>query len=312
MKRISFGFYLAIIASLFLASCVKDRNEGPDFSSTKPVLELRTPINDIAGLAYFGRAVIGNLPDTVQFYANLASANTFDKAINVTIGVDPSRLDEYNGDDANALKYELLPDSTYSILKTTGTIVAGQRIDSFQVAFFKDKIDPTRNYMLPIAITDGENVLISHNMGLIWFHAIGNPLAGNYLQSWYRYNDLPDTTGPPNSTVSENVLVSVAPEDPTTIFLPEGYLTVNGLGGVSLGFTNNAGVVSDPFVFLNETTTDNLAGVGFSVLTQPKLVSYQIKGDANNHYAGTTFRIYFEVLNSSGGNRKTINEFVKQ
>jgi hypothetical protein len=312
MKRISNFLLLMLLTGMFFTSCVKDRNVGPDFSSTAPMLELKTPQSNIAGQAYFGRAVIGNLPDTVQFYANLAAAYAADRDIAVTIGVDPSRLDNYNADPANTLKYVLLPDSDYVILKTTGTIVNGQHIDSFQVAFFKDKIDPTTNYMLPIAITDGDGIQISQNQGLIFFHAIGNPLAGDYLQSWYRWNDAPDTTGAPNSTISENVLVSVAPEDPTTIFLPEGYLTVNGLGGVSLGFTNNNGVITDPFVFLNETTTDNLTSVGFTTLSGPTLVAYEIKGDASNHYAGTMFRIYYEVLNSSGGNRKTINIFTKQ
>jgi len=312
MKRISFGFCLAVAASMFITSCVKDRNVGPDFSSTKPVLELRTPIDDIAGLAYFGRAVIGTLPDTVQFYANLASANTLSQDINVTIGVDPSRMDEYNSDDANALKYELLPDSAYSILETSGTIVAGQRIDSFQVAFFKDKIDPTRNYMLPIAITDGGNVLISKNMGLIYFHAIGNPLAGTYSQNFYRWNDVPDTTGPPNSTVFEDELTPVNPINATTLDLPESYTETFAGVGVSLSFTNDGGVLSDFDAFFSDDQEAAMIAGGFTIVTAPKLVSAQIVGDASTHYAGSTFRIYLEVINSSGGNRKVVDNFVKQ
>src|SRR5438552_12566921 len=170
MKRISNFLLLSLLTGIFFTSCVKDRNVGPDFSSTQPMLELKTPQSNFAGQAYFAKAVIGNLPDTVQFYANLAAANAADRDIAVTIGVDQSRMDDYNADPANALKYELLPDSDYVFLKTQGTIVKGQHIDSFQVSFLKDKMDPTKNYMLPVAITDGDGVEISQNQGVIFFH----------------------------------------------------------------------------------------------------------------------------------------------
>lgn len=312
MKRISLFLSSALVAGLFYTGCVKDRNVGPDFSNTGSVLELRTPVSNIAGLAYFGNAVIGTLPDTTQFYVNLASAYPIDQDIDVTIGVDAARVDAYNADPNNANKYQLLPDSLYTLLKTSGTIKSGQRIDSFQVAFYKDKIDPTINYMLPIAILDGDGVLVSQNQGVIWFHAIGNPLAGFYNQSFYRWNDVPDTTGPPNSTVFENVPVAVNPENATTLFFPESYLDINLLGGVSLSFTNTAGVITDPKVFLNAETTKALADVGFLILNGPILLSYEIKGDASNGYSGTYFRMYLEVLNNTGGNRKLIDLFVKQ
>src|SRR5205809_7306186 len=313
MKRISNFLLLMLLTGMFFTSCVKDRNVGPDFSSTAPMLELKTPQSNFAGLAYASRAVVGALPDTTQFYANLAAAYAADRDINVTIGVDQSRLDEYNADPANTLKYELMPDSDYAILKTQGTIVKGQHIDSFQVAFFKSRIDPTKNYMVPIAITDGDGVEISQNQGVIFFHAIGNPLAGNYLQSFYRWNDAPDTTGPFTPGYEfENEPVFILPENSNTLFLPEYYLVANGLGGVSLSFTNTNGVLSDPEVFLNDATQHNLTNGGFKVLSGPTLVNYEFKGDASNGYAGTYFRIYFEVQNSTGGNRKTINIFVKQ
>lgn len=312
MKKISLYLSAIILTGVFFTSCVKDRNVGPDFSNTDPVLELRTPISNIAGLANFGRAVIGNLPDEEQFYINLASANTLDHDLNVTIGIDQSLIDTYNADDNNAVKYELLPDSDYVLTKTTGTIVKGQRIDSFQVTFFKDKIDPVHNYMLPVSITDGDGILISGNQGTIWFHAIGNPLAGAYYQSFYRWNDVPDTTGPPNSTVFEDELVGVSPINSNTLDLPESYTETFAGVGVSLSFTNNAGVFSDFDAFFDDNQAAAMAYYGFTIITAPKLISYEVAGNASNHYAGTKFRIYLEVLNSSGGNRKVVDEFVKQ
>ena len=301
MKRISLGFYLAITASLFLTSCVKDRNEGPDFSITKPVLELRTPIADMAGLAYFTRAVIGNLPDTVQFYANLASANTFDHDVNVTIGVDPSRIDEYNSDDANAVKYELLPDSAYSILKTTGTIVAGQLIDSFQVAFYKDKIDPTKNYMLPVAITDGGDVLISHNMGLIWFHAIGNPIAGAYLWDWTRWNATDSTDPATLSSLSfTGAETAFSPTSPTEARVPSGYYSQPDY---IITFDNNGGVLSNFEVSLDQDNIDaNFTPNGIAVTDGPHILF----ADG----VTKTFRFQYAVLGPSGP-RYCIDKYYK-
>ena len=240
MKKISLYFSAIILTSAVFMGCVKDRNVGPDFSSTDPVLELRTPIADIAGLAYFGRAVIGNLPDTQQFYINLASANTLGHDVSVTIGVDASLIDTYNADDANAVKYELLPDSDYALLKTAGTIVKGQRIDSFQIAFFKDRIDATKNYMLPITITDGDGVLISGNQGTIWFHAIGNPIAGSYNWEWIRWNAA-DTTGTPTYDFDYSPAL-FSPRDPTTIEVPSGYFYQ---ARYIITFENNGGTLSN-------------------------------------------------------------------
>ena len=133
------------------------------------------------------------------------------------------------------------------------------------------------------------------------------------MQSFYRWNDAPDTTGPFTPGYEfENEPVFILPENSNTLFLPEYYLVANGLGGVSLSFTNTNGVLSDPEVFLNDATQHNLTNGGFKVLSGPTLVNYEFKGDASNGYAGTYFRIYFEVQNSTGGNRKTINIFVKQ
>ena len=167
MKKISFLFSAILATSIFFTACVKDRNVGPDFSTTQPVLELRTPISNIAGLANFGRAVIGNLADTVKFYINLASDYPLNSDLNVTLGIDASKIDDYNCDPANGDKFALLPDSDFTFPKTTGTISAGQRIDSFTVIFYKDKIDATSNYMLPITITDGSGTLISQNQSTI-------------------------------------------------------------------------------------------------------------------------------------------------
>ena len=81
---------------------------------------------------------------------------------------------------------------------------------------------------------------------------------------------------------------------------------------MSLSFTNNGGDLSDFDAFFSDEQEAAMAAGGFTIVTAPKLVSYQIVGDASTKYAGSTFRIYLEVINSSGGNRKVVDNFVKQ
>jgi hypothetical protein len=270
MKKISLFLQLSLLSVVFFASCVKDRNVGTDFSQIQPVLELRTPVSNIAGLAYFPRATIGNLADTVQFYVNLASEYTLDRDVNVTIGFDQSRIDTYNADANNLVKYEPLPDSCYTLLKSSGTIQAGQRIDSFQVAFYKDKIDGSKNYMAPIGILDGDGVLLSGNQSVIWFHAIGNPLAGPYLWNFHRWDASDSTSGFYRTDLSfDGASTSFSPIDPTTIEVPSGYYIQPRY---NLSFTNTNGVLSDFKVSLDEDDLASMAGAGVVVSAGPYIV----------------------------------------
>ena len=268
MKKISLFLQLSLLSVVFFASCVKDRNKGTDFSQIQPMLELRTPVANIAGLAYFTRATIGNLPDTVQFYANLASEYPLDRTLNISIGVDPSRIDTYNADAANAVKYELLPDSAYELLKTDGTIQSGQRIDSFQIAFYKDKIDPSKNYMLPVAILEGDGVQLSENQSVIWFHAIGNPLAGPYLWDFIRWPCTDSTSCAPDIYFTGES-TSFSPVDPTTIEVASYYYIQPRY---VLTFDNNGGVLSNFQVSLNQDDVDLMAANGVTVTDGPNIL----------------------------------------
>jgi len=306
-----------------LGSCVKDRNDlATDFSTIQPIVEIRDNISGVgndAGLANFGKAALNftSDPDTISFYVNLASVNVMNHDISVTLGIDDAARVAYNADalaaDPNAVQYDAFPDSAFSFTQTQATIPAGLRVALVSVVFYPSKIpDPTKSYMLPISVTDASGITISGNFGTIYYHVIGNPLAGNYLQDFYRWNDVTDTTGPPNSTVFEGQEIPITPEASTVLSLPESYLQSFTGGFISLSFTNDNGVLSDFSVYLNDATLQGLADGGFTVVTAPKLVSYEIKGDASNHYAGSTFRTYMEVINSSGGNRKLVDNFTKE
>ena len=315
MKRILTGF--AIISLLILQSCLKSE-ENVDFSDLGYITQILWPPIASAsaadatgsGLTYFGAGALtypaSDEADTAMFIVSLAGTNsTMTKDLPITIGIDASKLQDNFSSDS--ITYEIMPDSDYVLPVTTGVIPAGKRLDTFYVVFYPSKFDPTKNFSLPITITAAPGTTVSSNFGTLYLHTIGNPLAGTYLQSFYRWNASADTTGPPNSTVFEDEPVTVAPVNPTTLLFPASYLESFTGTGIYLSFEPALTDFSASF----EDASAVAAG-GFTVLSGPVLIQSTIVGDASTGYKGSTFEFYLDVLNSTPANRKTIDIFTKQ
>lgn len=194
MKKI---FYiLSIFSSIILASCSKDKGyENSDYGlksvglNEKPVLQILE-----GGITNFGMQVpsvdLSKTRDTSKFtifYINKDLPATED--ITVTIAYDAAALAKYNA--TSSVQYEKLPDSTFSLPKTSIIIKKGQKLsDQVDFIIFPSKVDPSRLYMLPISIisTSVSNAIISGNNGTIYYHIIGNPQAGTYTNTGIRYN----------------------------------------------------------------------------------------------------------------------------
>ena len=294
---------------IFLSGCLKTHDGFIDLTQTTDFVILTG-----AGLGNFKASnlqVNTSSPDTLRktVTVDLASKDNSNGAITVTLGVDASVIPPYN--TANGTSFQIFPAGSYKILSTQVTIPAGQHYGTTTVEIYQNKLDPSISYMLPVAITDGGGKSLSSNQNVIYYNVIGNPLAGNYVHNYYRWNGTTDTTSPPNSTVGVTDPETVGPLTPTSVTLPEYYLEVNLGVGVRLSFTNNNGVLSNPVVDIDPASQAVIDANGFSV-TGLKLVSYVFSGNAANHYAGTTFRIYSTYLNSSGATRAMINNFVKK
>lgn len=182
---------LTVFFVLSLFSCVKDRNTiNTDFGPLKPFLELRSPdfpgagTPNFAGIDHFDNADIDVLTlfnDTILFYVNLASQNTFNAKINVTVGLDENLIKAFN--DTSAVKYTVLPPFAYKQLNKDVVIEPNERVAKVRVVFKKDvfdQLDPTVDYMLPLTILKNDGISVSSNEGTVWFHKIGNCIAGTY------------------------------------------------------------------------------------------------------------------------------------
>jgi hypothetical protein len=154
---------------LLCASCLKD-NPSVDFTTLGTIIEI-LPSNG-GGLESFDGATLNFTAtdeiDSADIDLNIASPKPLPKTITITLEVDDGLRASYNTN--NGTNFEAMPDSVFSFPVKTGTIDAGQRLDTVRVLFYPSKIDPTKNYMLPVSIKDAQGETISGNFGSIYFH----------------------------------------------------------------------------------------------------------------------------------------------
>lgn len=287
------------LMAFLLNSCIKNSRSGEtDFSQLKPVVLIPE-----GGLNAFGAAALtfpgGDPVDTAYFHVNYAATNVAPSDETITLAVDQAALQAYNA--TSSIQYALFPDSIYSFTSTSVTVKKGNNYTgNIPVVVYPDKIDPTKSYMLPISIKGGPaGSTVSGNFGTIYYHVIGNPIAGTYnTYRWRRWNAA-DSSGAPAYDQQLGPTV-FAPDDPTTVEVGSGYY--NGPRYV-ITFTNNGGVLSNFSVSLNPADLTTWPGVGISLTSGPTIMA----ADPVNGFYQFTYTV------SSGGNPRTlIDTYSKQ
>jgi hypothetical protein len=304
----------AFLMALAFTSCLKDKGYDDGLYGAVRNTEGGTYVSlRTGGVGNFSRSNVridasSSLNDTVDLYIDLDYESLTTKDVTVKLAFDDAKRVAYN--TANGKDYQAVTSDMVKLLNTTVTIPAGQREGHTQIVIKQNLFNSAISYMFPVTITEA-GATLSSNLSTKYFNIIGNPLAGAYARTFYRINNTTDTTTLPTPS---NVNVDVNPETGTTLLLPEEYLQtfVGATAGISLSFDINNGVFSNFSVSLNKTTTDGLAAGGFTIATAPKLAGYQIVGTAATKYAGSWFRTYMVLINSSGGTRTVIDHFVKK
>ena len=195
MKKIK--IYFTIASAIFATACLKDK-PNVDFGSVGTTAEISSSnVNPSAnapssGLDYFSAATLPFIgADTafdVTFDVNIASEYPLNKDVTVTVAVDDAKRVAYNSNLEPGDQYVLPADSNYSFPVKTAVIKAGSRLAKFTVTFYGLTLDPAKNYMLPITLTDASGINISGNLSTIYIHSIGNPNAGAYSVTGTRTN----------------------------------------------------------------------------------------------------------------------------
>jgi hypothetical protein len=174
------------------------------------------------------------------------------------------------------------------------TIPAGQQYAHTTVSVYKAALDPTVSYMLPISITDASGKALSSNLNTIYYHVIGNPLAGTYTWNFTRWSS-PDSTGTPDGNSFTGKTTQFVPDNSTQIEVKSGYFI--GPRYV-LSFTNNNGVLSNFKVKLNADDVASMTAQGVTVTYGPVILTADpVK---------KRFRFYYTTLT-----RAVIDEYYK-
>ncbi|MEJ7677851.1 MAG: hypothetical protein WKG06_08285 [Segetibacter sp.] len=97
-------------------------------------------------------------------------------------------------------------------------VKAGSRLAKVSIIFYPDKIDPSTSYLFPVSITDASGILISGNLGTVYFHNLGNKNAGAYAETGTRTNYNGATSGGSVASVVDlSGTKTAAPENTTVI-----------------------------------------------------------------------------------------------
>jgi hypothetical protein len=222
MKK--FLIFILAITAVSLTSCLKDK-PNTDFSLIKGQTVVELPWS---GLQYFSKDAITDNSDTIvmKFGVNIASTNPLSTPTNYTVAIDYSLMDAVNNQAGAPVNYLQMPAGTYTISKTSGTIAAGKRLDSITVTFYKNKLDPSKSYMLPIKLASASNGILSGNFNAHYYHFIGNDFAGTYKWNFQRYNASDSTSSPLNSSSFTGGTATFLPVSPNEFTVVTGYLSL--------------------------------------------------------------------------------------
>lgn len=302
MKRHNFNklsTFFGILFVLILSSCVKNyRANETDLNDLKPTVNIVE-----GGLYQFSAQALlfpsADLTDTATFHVNYAAVSVAPVDEVFAIAIDPAALTTYN--TTGGVQYEMLPDSCFSFTATSATVSKGQTYSNpIPFIVYPNKIDPTHNYMLPISIKQAPaGITISSNISTVYFHFIGNPIAGTYEQYWSRWNHADSSSGKAGAAayMVDEGAVTFGPTSPTEISV-----TSAGTGETDIiDFTNTAGVLSN---FTVSFPSGEAAALGLSSIGTPVLeVADPVKG---------IYQIYFGYVNGSGASRVIVNTYIKQ
>lgn len=225
-KRLYFITTLFLSAALLsLSSCLKD-SRYVNFGAGSPVVEF-----NLGGQSFFGADAITSTADTIteQFAVSVASVSIPTTATTVQLAVDNSIITSYNAANPGVV-FTPFPTGTYSLSTTTVNIPAGQRVGIVTLTIYKSLLDPAQSYMLPVKIASTSGgYTISGNMGIHYYHIIGNDFAGSYRWQYQRYSGATDSVSVPlngsSFTFAAGNKATFTPVSPTEFTVYSGYVS---------------------------------------------------------------------------------------
>jgi hypothetical protein len=151
-----------------LSSCLKNKNDQPDFSGTTPVVEIpvNSPMGDGSVNSLSTTIDKADTPSKYIFYVNYAASSTKSTDINVTLSINPSLIANYNAAHAGDKPILVIPTGA-ATFPLTVTIPAGQRRAQVPVTITSSALAGETTYGIPVSITDASGEVISRNFASV-------------------------------------------------------------------------------------------------------------------------------------------------
>jgi hypothetical protein len=310
MKKIIYSIktILLVTAALNLSSCLKNSKYYVNLSQGVPLVELPLEARNLAGNLVPEALPISTTPQVVQVAVNLASANTLNSPVTVTLGLDATAVATYNHanglDTGGNVPYVLLPAADYSMPSNQVTIPAGQHLVYFNININTNLVDPSGLFILPIKIVNGGGQQISNYNELLLAVGAKNQYDGIYT-----------VTG----TLTDNTTATITGAYPETAYLETASASTNGFYDPNLGFgheiTTSTGVsyyasFAPVFTFSGSTITGVTNYYGQysgshlrSAVLDPTGVNKYISGSPGQ--AGSVFQVSYIMDQGNPGAPRT-------
>jgi hypothetical protein len=165
MKLKSSIIISGVLFSIALSSCLKDK-PFMDVSNTSPIIQFGLSISsgNPGPFAYAGDTAGSAAIDTAIALV-LSSPQVLNDTIAVTIAVDPSQITSFN--IANSTNFVALPDSVYTLPKTTVLIFPGYRVGNIPVDLNLPAFAIPHNYALALTIVNAMDLGNPNNLIIV-------------------------------------------------------------------------------------------------------------------------------------------------
>lgn len=291
MRLHIFKVLCLILTPLIATSCLDGDLMNTPEDATSAIVQMSfnpdggTTVN--SGLRYFANGALLYPPtdevDTATYAVTIQGTVT--KDVTVTIATPEDALDDYlYGDKIN---YQMMPDSVYDFVNTTAVIKAGQNYAEFKIAFYPNKIDFTKDLMLPVTATNDASLTTSSNFGFVYFHVVGNPYAGSYKSTY---------------TLQRPGVADVVQVENPKILIAKDKQILSQQAGKAV-FNNST------ITFLFHVNEDNSVTIESDPDTDIKITPTSTPSTYDP--ATKTFHLYYEYLNASGLYRRFSETLVK-
>ena len=293
-KYLSSAFLIIVVTG-----CVKSKDVAfTDLSKVSDFVILKN-----SGLANFdadANVIITPFsPDTIRLdlYVGLAAVNTVSTDIPVTLSIDDTKRTDYNtaNPDANFLAFT---SNMYKLKETKIVIKAGKHYASTVLEIYTSTVDLSKSWMLPVSIKDASGMPLTSNLNTMYYHIIGNALAGDYTWDFYRW-DNSTGTGALSGLSFFGGVATFLPESGNAVEVASGYFIQPRY---VLSFSYSGGVYSNFQVFIHPDDEAAMAFYGVTITDGPNIL---IADPVSGH-----FKFQYVVFSGSA-NRYLIDDYYK-